>query len=45
MTALGTIAVAMGAGNRDPRRYSDLDVLDLRRGAPGNLTLGHGIHQ
>jgi cytochrome P450 len=40
-----TVTLAMGAGNRDPRRYSDPDVLDLRRGAPGHLTLGHGIHQ
>jgi cytochrome P450 len=39
------VTLAMGAGNRDPRRYSDPDVLDLRRGAPGHLTLGHGIHQ
>ncbi len=40
-----TVTLAMGAGNRDPRRYPDPDVLHLRRGAPGHLTLGHGIHQ
>ena len=40
-----TVVLAMGAGNRDPRRYPDPDALDLRRGAPGHLTLGHGVHQ
>ncbi|TQM13492.1 cytochrome P450 [Pseudonocardia kunmingensis] len=40
-----SVTLAMGAGNRDPRRWSDPDVLDLRRGAPGHLALGHGIHQ
>ncbi|OZM76644.1 cytochrome P450 [Pseudonocardia sp. MH-G8] len=40
-----SVTLAMGAGNRDPRRYPDPDALDLRRGAPGHLTLGHGMHQ
>ncbi|GAA5140077.1 cytochrome P450 [Pseudonocardia adelaidensis] len=40
-----TVTISMQAANRDPVRYPDPDVLDLRRRATGHLTLGHGIHQ
>ncbi|MFC4122878.1 cytochrome P450 [Nonomuraea zeae] len=40
-----TVALSMAAANRDPLRYPDPDVLDLRREAAGHLGFGHGIHQ
>ena len=40
-----SVTLAMGAANRDPRRYPDPDRLDVRRVASGHLALGHGLHQ
>ena len=40
-----SVTLAMGAANRDPLRFPDPDVLDVRRGGTGHLALGHGIHQ
>jgi cytochrome P450 len=39
-----SVALVLGAGNRDPRRYTDPDRLDLLRGASDHLSFGHGIH-
>ena len=32
------------AGNRDPDFIDSPEVLDIRRGAPGHLAFGHGVH-
>ncbi|MFE0171303.1 cytochrome P450 [Streptomyces sp. NPDC059002] len=40
-----TVIVAHETANRDPLKYPDPDVLDLRRTATGQLGFGHGIHQ
>jgi cytochrome P450 len=40
-----SVTLAAGAANRDPEKFADPDVLDLRRSATGHLALGHGIHQ
>ncbi|MFI6731960.1 cytochrome P450 [Nonomuraea sp. NPDC050451] len=40
-----TVIIAINAANRDPAKFSDPDVLDLRRSATGHLAFGHGIHQ
>ncbi|MGK3201125.1 cytochrome P450 [Amycolatopsis sp. MEPSY49] len=40
-----TVVVSLLAANRDPERFSDPDVLDIRRNARGLLSFGHGVHQ
>ncbi|WP_436961373.1 cytochrome P450 [Streptomyces sp. SudanB182_2057] len=39
-----SVALVLGAGNRDPRHYPDPDRLDVRRKAHDHLSFGHGIH-
>jgi cytochrome P450 len=38
------VLLAKHAANRDPRRYTDPDRLDLTRDAQGHLGFGHGAH-
>jgi cytochrome P450 len=38
------VIVSLAAANRDPRRFSDPDQLDLGRAEGSNLAFGHGIH-
>ncbi|WP_043633864.1 cytochrome P450 [Nonomuraea candida] len=45
LTAGDTVIIAINAANRDPARFPDPDVLDLRRSAAGHLAFGHGVHQ
>ncbi|MEU7004423.1 cytochrome P450 [Nonomuraea sp. NPDC046570] len=40
-----TVTVSISAADRDPHRFTDPDVLDLRRQTGGHLAFGHGIHQ
>ncbi|MFB9682025.1 cytochrome P450 [Streptosporangium vulgare] len=40
-----TVVIAINTANRDPARFADPDVLDLRRSAAGHLAFGHGVHQ
>lgn len=39
-----SVTLVLGSGNRDPRRYTDPDVLDVSRPAADHLSFGHGIH-
>lgn len=39
-----SVAVSTVAANRDPRRFADPDVLDVRRDAYGHLGFGFGPH-
>ncbi|MFI5776450.1 cytochrome P450 [Nocardia sp. NPDC051570] len=39
-----TVVLALGAANRDPRRFDDPDVVDVRRRAIGQVAFGHGAH-
>jgi hypothetical protein len=39
-----TVAVVVGAANRDPERFPEPDSFDVRRDATGQLAFGHGIH-
>jgi cytochrome P450 len=42
----GTMVIlSYHTANRDPERFADPHVLDLRRQAGGHLAFGHGIHQ
>ncbi|MFV8054328.1 cytochrome P450 [Mycobacterium sp. 48b] len=38
------VFASLPAGNRDPDFVDSPDVLDIRRGAPGHLAFGHGVH-
>ena len=38
------VFASLPAGNRDPEFIDTPDVLDVRRGAPGHLAFGHGVH-
>jgi cytochrome P450 len=38
------VFASLPAGNRDPEFTSSPDVLDIRRGSPGHLAFGHGVH-
>ncbi|MEW1846138.1 cytochrome P450 [Nonomuraea angiospora] len=40
-----SVTVSMPAANRDPDRFPDPDVLDLRRDTGGHVGFGHGVHQ
>ncbi|ETK35262.1 cytochrome P450 [Microbispora sp. ATCC PTA-5024] len=40
-----TVILSYNTANRDPERFSDPHVLDLRRENGGHLAFGHGIHQ
>lgn len=38
------VLLVQASANRDPRRFADPDVLDLRRGDNRNVAFGFGIH-
>lgn len=38
------VFASLPSGNRDPSFVDTPDVLDVRRGAPGHLAFGHGVH-
>ena len=38
------VLMLMASANRDPRRYNDPDVYDIRRSDIQHLTFGHGLH-
>jgi cytochrome P450 len=38
------VFVSLPSGNRDPEFTDSAEVLDIRRGAPGHLAFGHGVH-
>ena len=40
-----TVTLSIQAANRDPLRFADPDVLDIRRNAGGQLGFGFGAHQ
>jgi cytochrome P450 len=40
-----TVILSYNTANRDPERFSDPHLLDLRRQDGGHLAFGHGIHQ
>ncbi|MFJ8768919.1 cytochrome P450 family protein [Streptomyces clavifer] len=39
------VLVALGAANRDPKRFPSPDILDLKRDTAAHLSFGHGIHR
>lgn len=40
-----TVILCLNTANRDPERFADPHVLDLRRQDGGHLSFGHGVHQ
>lgn len=38
------VLIFVNAANRDPRRWENPDVFDIRRKASGHLTFGKGVH-
>lgn len=40
-----TVILSYNTANRDPERFADPHMLDLRRQGGGHLAFGHGIHQ
>ncbi|MFI7617591.1 cytochrome P450 [Nonomuraea terrae] len=40
-----TVILSLNTANRDPERFTDPHVLDLRRQNGGHLAFSHGIHQ
>jgi cytochrome P450 len=38
------VFASLPSGNRDPDFIGSPEVLDIRRGAPGHLAFGHGVH-
>ncbi|MFF0312221.1 cytochrome P450 [Streptosporangium sp. NPDC004379] len=40
-----TVVLSNHAANRDPERFTDPHVLDLRRREGGHVAFGHGVHQ
>lgn len=40
-----TVVLSYNTANRDPERFADPHVLDLRRQHDGHLAFSHGIHQ
>ncbi|MFF4159234.1 cytochrome P450 [Streptomyces sp. NPDC001678] len=40
-----TVILSYNTANRDPERFADPHVLDIRRQDGGHLAFGHGIHQ
>jgi cytochrome P450 len=38
------VFTSLPSGNRDPDFIDSPEVLDIRRGAPGHLAFGHGVH-
>jgi cytochrome P450 len=38
------VLVSVAAANRDPARFTEPGVLDLRHDGPSNLAFGHGVH-
>ncbi|MGE7385252.1 cytochrome P450 [Streptomyces sp. NPDC004126] len=40
-----TVVLSLNTANRDPGRFTDPDVLDVRRPYDGHLAFSHGIHQ
>ncbi|GAA3162787.1 cytochrome P450 [Planomonospora alba] len=45
ITAGTTVILSYNTANRDPERFPDPHVLDLRRRNGSHLAFGHGIHQ
>ncbi|WP_378733825.1 cytochrome P450 [Nocardia brasiliensis] len=40
-----TVALSVQAANRDPAKFDEPDIFDIRRNAVGHVGFGHGVHQ
>ncbi|GAA5088726.1 cytochrome P450 [Nocardia iowensis] len=40
-----TVALSVQAANRDPAKFDEPDIFDIRRSAVGHVGFGHGVHQ